>query len=78
MVFKLKETRTTSKCGEVTWVYPFNVHIHFYNPFTDQWLTKKWLGIVPAGGFHFCGIRCTWGKGNEIRSKRIIHNLGSS
>ena len=78
MKFKLKETSITSQCGEVTWVYPFEVNIFFYNPFTAKHLVKKWFSKIPAGGFHFCGIRCIWGKGQEILSKRIVRNLGSS
>lgn len=70
---KIKEVKQTSKCGSVTWIFPLLLYVGFYNPFNPKPLVNPWFGIIPAGGFHFLGLRVTWGIGSEIREKRIIH-----
>lgn len=63
--------KSTSLDGKVTWFYSRNLYIGWENPLKRKMITNQWFSIVPAGGFHFLGLRVTWFIGSEIRNKRI-------
>lgn len=71
---KIGETKVSSKCKTVIWTYPILLFIGWFNPITDKAHVKKWFSIIPAGGFHFLGLRVHWTKGTEIHNKREEKN----
>ena len=69
---KIRVISMTSKDGSVTWFFPLLLFVCLYNPFNNKHFTKRWFGIIPAGGFHIFGIRVAWSLGAELLNKRIV------
>ena len=68
---KIGTIKSTSNDGKVTWFYARNLYVGWENPLKRKMLSKPWFSIVPAGGFHFLGLRVTWFTGSELKNKRI-------
>ena len=68
---KIKEVSHTAQ--GVTWFYPVLLYVAIMNPFNPKPFVKPWCHKIPAGGFHFLGLRVSWSLGEEITSKRIVN-----
>jgi len=68
---KIGEIIVVSPCKNVPWFFARFLYIGWTNPFNPKVIVNPWFSIIPAGGFHFLGLRVTWFEGPEIEEKRI-------
>ena len=69
---RIRTVTSTLSDGTVTYFYPINLFVGWCNPFTTKVLKKPFFSKIPAGGFHFFGLRVTLMRGGELTDKRIV------